>query len=204
MKIFCIAGNYRKHNAEIAMDTPEKPVFFIKPETALLRNNSDFYYPDFSQQIEYETEIVLKICKMGKCVSPKFAHRYYDEIGIGLDITARDLQNDARAKGLPWFLSKGFDGSAPIAPVFIPKDKLGDLRNIDFSLKINDKTVQQGNTADMLFSFDEIVSYISQFVMFKTGDLIYTGTPAGVGPLHIGDFCEAFIGQEKLLEMRVR
>lgn len=204
MKIICIAANYRSHNEEMNFERPAQPVFFIKPETALLRNNSDFYYPDFSKQIEFETEIVVKICKMGKCVSTKFAHRYYEEIGIGLDITARDIQNDARAKGLPWFLSKGFDSSAPISPVFVPKQRFESVQDIDFSLKINGNVVQSGNTRDMLFSIDEIVSYVSQFVTYKTGDLIFTGTPKGVGPLKIGDFCEAFIGQEKLLEMRVK
>ncbi|MBR4441303.1 MAG: fumarylacetoacetate hydrolase family protein [Bacteroidales bacterium] len=204
MKIFCIAANYRKHNEELNFEVPKNPVFFIKPETALLRNNSDFYYPDFSHQIEYETEIVVRISKMGKCISPKFASRYYDEIGIGLDITARDLQNELRAKGLPWFQSKGFDCAAPISPTFLPKEKFASLNDISFSLKINGEVVQSGNTGDMIFSIDDIVSYVSQFVTFKTGDLIFTGTPSGIGELHIGDFAEAFIGDTKLLEMRVK
>ncbi|MCQ2975656.1 MAG: fumarylacetoacetate hydrolase family protein [Bacteroidales bacterium] len=204
MKIFCIAANYRKHNEELNFENSSTPIFFIKPETSLLRNNSDFYYPEFSKQIEYETELVIKICKMGKCIDKKFAHRYYDEIGIGLDITARDLQNEYRKKGLPWFMSKGFDASAPISAEFVNKDTFRDLHNINFNLKINGKIVQSGNTSDMIFDFDDIVSYISQFITLKMGDLIFTGTPAGIGPLNIGDFVEADIEGNKMLEMRVK
>jgi len=203
MKIFCIAGNFKKHNEEISLTGEKSPVFFLKPETALLRNHYDFYIPDFSQQIEYETEIVLKICKLGKCIDKKFANSYYDEITVGLDITARDLQNNFREKGLPWLMSKGFDSSAPVGD-FIPKTEVENLNGINFSLKINGKEAQKGNSSDMIFSFNEIVSYISQFITLKTGDLIFTGTPFGVGKLNIGDKLEGYIQDKKLLEINVK
>ncbi len=203
MKLFCIAANYRKHGEEINLQPEDKPIFFMKPETSLLRNHYDFYIPEFSKQIEYETEIVIKIGKMCKAVSPKFAGRYYDEVTVGLDITARDLQNEYRAKGLPWFLSKGFDMSAPLGD-FVPKSELPSLHDLDFALKINGQVAQSGNTRDMIFSFDQIVSHISQYVTLKQGDLIFTGTPAGVGPLNIGDHLEAEIDGRKLLEIRVK
>lgn len=203
MKIFCLAANYRKHGEEINLQPGQNPIFFSKPETSLLRNHYDFYIPEFSSQIEYETEIVIKIGKMCKAVSPKFAGRYYDEVTVGLDITARDLQNEYRAKGLPWFLSKGFDNSAPLGD-FVPKSEFADLGNINFGLTINGQTAQKGNTADMIFGFDAVVSYISQFITLKQGDLIFTGTPAGVGPLHIGDHLEADIEGRKLLDIKVR
>lgn len=203
MKIFCIAANYRKHNEEINLSPDQTPIMFIKPETALLRNGFDFYIPEFSKQVEYETEIVLKISRVGKCVDKKFAHRYYDQVTVGLDITARDLQTEARQKGLPWFLSKGFDSSSPMGE-FLDLAKVGPIDNIDFSLKINGEVRQQGNTRDMIFHCDEIVSYISQFCMLKQGDYIFTGTPAGVGKLNIGDHLEGFIGQEKVLDTHVK
>ena len=203
MKIFCIAANYPKHNQEIKMQREENPVFFIKPETALLRNHYDFYIPEFSSQVEYETELVIKINKMGKCIDRKFASRYYDEITVGLDITARDVQNEARQKGLPWFLSKGFDSSAPVGD-FVEKTDFDTVNDIDFSLKINGKEVQKGNSKDMIFSCDEIVSYVSQFVTLKTGDLIFTGTPEGVGKLNIGDKLEGFLSDKKVLEINVK
>jgi len=203
MKIFCIAGNYRKHCEEFGMEPEVEPVFFIKPETSLLRNHYDFYIPEFSKQIEYETEIVIKISKLGKAIDRKFASRYYDELTVGLDITARDIQAQSRAKGQPWFLSKGFDSSAPLGD-FVPKTDFADLHNINFGLDINGNTVQSGNTSDMIHDFDAIVSYISQYVTLKTGDLIYTGTPAGVGPLHIGDHLTASIEGHPLLEIKVK
>ena len=203
MKIFCIAANYRKHCDEFGMEPEEKPVFFIKPETSLLRNHYDFYIPEFSQQVEYETEIVIKINKLAKAIDRKFASRYYDELTVGLDITARDIQSESRAKGLPWFLSKGFDSSAPLGD-FVSKTEFQDLHNINFGLDINGNTVQRGNTGDMIHDFDTIVSYISQFVTLKTGDLIFTGTPAGVGPLHIGDHLTANIEGRPLLEIKVK
>jgi len=185
------------------MKPEPEPIFFIKPETALLRNHYDFYIPEFSQQVEYETEIVIKISKLGKAIDRKFASRYYDEITVGLDITARDIQARCREKGLPWFLSKGFDCSAPLGD-FVSKNEFQDLNNINFGLKINGDTVQSGNTGDMINDFDTIVSYISQYVTLKTGDLIFTGTPAGVGPLHIGDHLVADIEGRPLLEIKVK
>lgn len=203
MKIFCIAANYRKHNEEIKMNAEAVPVMFLKPETALLRNHYDFYIPDFSNQIEYETELVLKISKMGKCIDEKFASRYYDQITVGLDITARDLQNEAREKGLPWLLCKGFDSSAPMGD-FVDKNNYDTINDIDFSLKINGNEVQHGNTKNMIFNCDKIVSYISQFVTLKVGDLIMTGTPEGVGKLNIGDHLEGFIKDQQVLDIHVK
>jgi len=203
MKIFCIAANYKKHNEEIKMNAEAVPVMFLKPETALLRNHYDFYIPDFSNQIEYETELVLKISKMGKCIDEKFASRYYDQITVGLDITARDLQNEAREKGLPWLLCKGFDSSAPMGD-FVDKNNYDTINDIDFSLKINGNEVQHGNTKNMIFNCDKIVSYISQFVTLKVGDIIMTGTPEGVGKLNIGDHLEGFIKDQQVLDIHVK
>lgn len=203
MKIICLAANYRKHGEEIGLLPESQPVFFMKPETSLLRNHYDFYIPDFSSQIEYETEVVIKISKICKAVSRQFASRYYDEITVGLDITARDIQQNCRQKGLPWLLSKGFDSSAPLGD-FVSKADLPPLASLDFALKINGKLAQIGNTRDMIFGFDEIVSSISQHITLKQGDLIYTGTPAGVGPLNIGDYLEAELDGRKLLEIKVK
>jgi len=203
MKIFCMAANYRKHGEEIGLVPQENPSLFLKPETSLLRNHYDFYIPDFSSRVEYETEIVVKIGKMGKAIDKRFASRYYDEITVGLDITARDLQNDFRSKGLPWFLSKGFDQSAPIGD-FVPKTDFESLNNLNFCLKCNGNVVQSGNTADMIFGIDDIIAYISQFVTLKVGDLIFTGTPVGVGPLHIGDHLCGEIEGRTLLEIKVK
>ncbi len=203
MKIFCIAANYRRHNVEIGMEEEPEPVFFMKPETSLLRNHNDFYIPDFSRRIEYETEIVVRICKMGKSIDRKFASRYYDAVTVGLDITARDIQALSRSKGLPWFVSKGFDSSAPLGD-FVSKSEFHNLGDIDFGLSINGEPVQQGNTKDMIYDFDTLVSHISKYVTLKTGDLIYTGTPAGVGPLKIGDHLVADIEGRPLLEIKVK
>ena len=185
------------------MEPEEEPVFFIKPETSLLRNHYDFYLPEFSQQVDYETEVVIKISKLGKAIDRKFASRYYDELTVGLDITARDIQAKSRAKGQPWFLSKGFDSSAPLGD-FVPKSEFQDINNLNFRLDINGITVHSGNTKDMINGFDALVSYISQFVTLKTGDLIFTGTPVGVGPLHIGDHLAASIEGRTLLELKVK
>lgn len=203
MKIFCVAANYPKHNAELNFKKPENPVFFLKPETSYLRNNSDFYIPDFAQNFEYEAEIVVRICKLGKAVPVNFAHKYYDAITVGLDITARDLQKKYMDQGLPWFLSKGFDNAAPVGD-FVPLSDFDNIDNINFSLDVNQKRVQTGCTSDMIFKVDEIVSYISQFVTYKTGDLIFTGTPAGVGPLKIGDVCRGFINDKSVLNINVK
>ncbi|MCK5368793.1 MAG: fumarylacetoacetate hydrolase family protein [Cyclobacteriaceae bacterium] len=203
MKILAIGRNYTAHIEELNNERPDEPVIFTKPETALLQKNAPFYYPDFSSNIHYEVEIVLRICKHGKYIDKKFAHNYFDAIGVGIDFTARDLQDKARAKGLPWDLSKGFNGSAPISK-FIDKTEFTDIKNLDFSLKLDGEQKQHGNTSLMLFKFEEIISYISKFIMLKKGDIIFTGTPKGVGPIAIGNKLEAFIENEKLLEVEIK
>ncbi|MEM6526225.1 MAG: fumarylacetoacetate hydrolase family protein [Bacteroidota bacterium] len=203
MKIIAIGRNYAEHINELNNERPDEPVIFTKPDTAVLKNNAPFYYPHFSKNIHYEVELVLKIGKEGKNIEEKFAAKYYDEIGIGIDFTARDLQKKAKEKGLPWALAKGFNGSAPISR-FITKDKLGELDNINFSLEVNGKIRQSGNTSMMLFSFDYIISYLSQFFTLKKGDLIFTGTPAGVGPIAVGQRLTAFIENEKFLEFEIK
>lgn len=182
---------------------PTEPVFFLKPDTALIRDDQPFYYPDFSKDIHHEVELVLKINKAGKNIDPAFAHRYYDEIGIGIDFTARDIQAKCKEKGLPWEKAKAFDGAAPLGR-FIPKKELPDPAGIRFHLAVNGKEVQKGNTKDLLFSFDAVVAYVSKFFTLKTGDLIYTGTPEGVGPVNIGDKLEAWIEDKKLLSFDVK
>ncbi len=203
MKILCIGKNYAAHIEEMKSERPDEPVIFTKPETALLLNNAPFYYPGFSNDIHYEVEIILKINRNGKYIEPRFAHKYFDEIGIGIDLTARDLQSKAKEKGWPWALSKGFNGSAPISK-FIPKNKYNNLKDLSFSLKLDGEIRQQGNTGYMLFSFEEIISYISKFIWLKEGDIIFTGTPEGVGPVQIGNVLEAFIEDEKMLEVEVK
>lgn len=203
MKIICIGRNYVEHIQELNSAMPSAPVFFLKPDTALLIRNRPFYYPSFSKEIHHEVELVLKICKVGKNIQTHFAHSYYDEITLGFDLTARDLQDIAKQKGLPWALSKGFDQSAPLGK-FLPKENFPEPGNIDFHLDINGKTVQKGNSGLMLFSFDAIISYVSQFMTLRTGDLIFTGTPSGVGPIHIGDKMEAYLEGEKVLSCLVR
>lgn len=204
MKIICIGRNYIDHAKELNNPVPENPVFFLKPDTALVRRNRPFYYPDFSEDIHYECELVLKINKLGKNIHKKFAHTYYNEIGIGIDFTARDLQSKAKAKGLPWEIAKAFDASAPLSMEFIKKDAFHDLNNISFRLDKNGETVQEGNSGDMIFDFDEIISYLSIFFTLKTGDLIFTGTPAGVGAVKVGDELEGYIGDELLLKCKVK
>ncbi|MCX6306951.1 MAG: fumarylacetoacetate hydrolase family protein [Bacteroidetes bacterium] len=203
MKIICIGRNYADHIRELNNSTPASPVFFLKPDTALLIRNRPFYYPPFSANIHYEAELVLKICKTGKNIQERFAHTYYDEIGIGLDMTARDLQDDAKTKGLPWAVAKGFDQSAPIGR-FLPKPQLPDVKNITFHLCLNGITVQQGNSGMMIQGFDDIIASISTFMTIRTGDLIFTGTPAGVGPVKVGDKLEAWIEGEKLLSCLIK
>ncbi len=195
--------NYRKHAAELGTSVPTEPVIFMMPETALITRNLPFFYPDFSNEIHHEVELVLKINRLGKNIPEKFANRYYNEIGIGIDFTARDLQRKAVAAGLPWTISKGFDGAAPIGN-FVSKTELGDLNNIGFSLEKNGQLVQQGNSADMIFSFDALIAYASKFFTLKIGDLIFTGTPVGVGPVQIGDNLVAKIGDRELLNFNVK
>ena len=203
MKIICIGLNYRKHALEMGRPFPAEPVVFLKPDSAILKNNKPFFLPGFSSMIQYETEIVIKISKLGKGISAKYAHRYYNEITIGIDITARDIQNRNSAAGMPWELSKGFDGAAPLGK-FVPVNSLKDINNIDFRLEINSKIVQQGNTSDMIFSINEIIEYVSQYFTLKTGDLIFTGTPSGVGPLKKNDNLVAFLGNAPLLDFLIK
>jgi len=192
-----------EHARELKNPVPEKPVFFLKPDSALVIRNRPFFYPDFSKDVHHEIEVVLKISKVGRSVEEKFAHRYFNEIALGVDFTARDLQSEAKKKGLPWEIAKGFDYSAPISE-FLPLDNFEDPGNINFSLQINGEERQKGNTKDMIFSFSRIISYVSQFMTLKTGDFIYTGTPAGVGPVKIGDHLEGFLEDKKLLNFRVK
>jgi acylpyruvate hydrolase len=203
MKIICIGRNYAEHAKEMNAPVPTEPVLFLKPETALLQKNLPFYYPEFSKEIHHEVELVLLISKMGRHIEPMFANRYYDEIGIGIDFTARDLQAKCKEKGLPWETSKAFDHSAPIGK-FLPKSRFPLMDDIHFHLDVNGNKVQQGDTKDLLFSFDKIIAYASKFFTLKKGDMIFTGTPAGVGPVKIGDRLEAYIGQEKLLDFEIK
>jgi acylpyruvate hydrolase len=203
MKIIAIGRNYAAHIEELKNERPADPVVFLKPDTALLKNNAPFYHPDFSSNIHHEVELVLKISKEGKYIQPQFANRYFNEIGIGIDFTARDLQDECKSKGLPWEIAKGFNGSAPIG-LFMPVSEFPDLKNIDFHLKINQHVRQQGNTKMMLFDFATIIAYVSKFFTLKKGDLIFTGTPAGVGKVEIGDQLEAFIGNQKLLDFEIK
>ncbi|MCH7514917.1 MAG: fumarylacetoacetate hydrolase family protein [Bacteroidetes bacterium] len=203
MKILAIGRNYVAHIKELNNEIPADPVIFSKPETALLRNNAPFYYPGFSTDIHYEVEIVLKMCKQGKNISEKFAHIYYDEIGIGIDFTARDIQGKAKKKGLPWVIAKGFDGAAPISH-FIPKSDFKDLSNINFSLSLDGEIKQKGNTKLMIYSFNYIIAYISKFITLNKGDLIFTGTPEGVGPIQIGNILVACIEDKKMLQVKIK
>lgn len=203
MKIIAIGRNYIDHAKELNNPIPKEPVFFLMPETALIRKNQPFFYPDFSKDIHYEVELVLKINKLGKNIAEKFAHRYYDEIGIGIDFTARDVQAQLKQKGLPWEKAKAFDGAAPLGK-FLPKADFEDVNNIHFSLDKNGERVQAGNAKDMIFSFDAIIAHVSQYFTLKIGDLIFTGTPAGVGPVKIGDELVAGIEDKKLLKVQIR
>ena len=191
MKIFCIGRNYLEHAKELNNAVPTKPLIFMKPPTALLLENKPFYYPEFTKNLHHEIEVVLKISKNGKAIQPEFAHRYYDKIGLGIDFTARDVQDDLKAKGQPWEIAKGFDNSAVLSDFVDLKDF--DKTNISFQLHKNGEIVQKGTTKDLIFSFDTVVSYISQFFTLQQGDLIYTGTPEGVGAVKIGDKLEGFL-----------
>ncbi len=203
MKIICIGRNYAAHIAELNNEKPDEPVIFTKPDTALLKNNESFYYPEYSKDIHYEVELVLRISKEGKYIEEKFAKNYFDAIALGIDFTARDLQGKAKAKGLPWALAKGFNGSAPISS-FLPVDMFEDLKNINFSLNVNQELKQAGNTSMMLYDFEYIIAYISQFITLKTGDYIFTGTPEGVGPVVIGDKLQGFIEDRLMFDFEVK
>jgi 2-keto-4-pentenoate hydratase/2-oxohepta-3-ene-1,7-dioic acid hydratase in catechol pathway len=203
MKIIAIGRNYAEHAKELNNPVPGVPVIFMKPDTALLRENKPFYHPDFSEDIHHEIEIVLKICKEGKNISEKFAANYFDEIALGVDFTARDIQARHKEKGLPWELAKSFDNSAPVG-VFLPKTQFANLRNLSFRLDVNGQTRQQGNTSFMLFSFEYIIAFVSKYFTLKKGDLIFTGTPQGVSKVNIGDRLEGYIEEQKMLDFYVK
>lgn len=203
MKIVCIGLNYMDHIREMNNPIPEVPVFFFKPDSAIIKNNKPFYYPDFTKDLHYELEVVLKVNRLGRSISEKFAHRYFDEIGLGIDFTARDLQRQCKDKGMPWEISKAFDGSAPISE-FVSKEKFANLNNLKFKLEKNDVVVQRGSTSDLIFNFDKIISYVSKFVTLRTGDLIFTGTPVGVGPVKIGDRLKGYLEDELMLDFNIK
>lgn len=205
MKIFAVGMNYIQHNKELdgTLYKPEAPVIFTKADSALLKDHKPFFIPDWSKQVDYETEIVVRICRLGKSIPERFAHRYYDAVTVGIDFTARDIQKPMREKGLPWDLFKGFDGSAAIGE-WIPVEKFRSVQALHFHLDINGKTVQEGCTSDMLFRIDEIIAYISRFFTLKTGDILYTGTPAGIGPVHIDDHLEGYLEDRKVLEFNCK
>ena len=203
MKIFCIGRNYVDHAKELNNPVPKQPMVFSKYPTALLHKGKPFFYPEFSENIHYEAEVVLKMCRNGKYIQEEFAHKYFEEITIGIDFTARDLQSKLKEKGHPWEIAKSFNGSAPIGQ-FIPLDSLEDSKNIHFDLKKNGEAVQIGETKDLIFPFSKLIAHISQFFLIGKGDLIFTGTPAGVGPVVIGDYLEGSIEGERLLQCEVR
>ena len=203
MKIICIGRNYAKHVSELGNTLPPEPLFFLKPETAIQPKGHPFFIPDFSKNIHYEVELVIKINKTGKHIEECFAHKYYSQIGLGVDFTARDIQKECQIKGLPWEKAKGFDGSAQISSTFIDKSKL-KISDIKFSLLKNKKEVQKGNSKDMLFNFDQIITHLSKIYTLKIGDLIYTGTPAGVGPVKAGDILKGFIGEQEMFKVVVK
>jgi 2-keto-4-pentenoate hydratase/2-oxohepta-3-ene-1,7-dioic acid hydratase in catechol pathway len=203
VKIICIGRNYLEHARELNNPPPEAPIFFLKHEGCLVRHNRPFFLPDFSDNIHYELELVVRINHLGKKIEKRFGHRYYDEIGLGIDFTARDLQQKAREQGLPWEISKAFDNAAPVSQL-LPLEKSADIQDLHFYLDLNGRTVQKGHTKDMIFSIDELISHVSQYMTLKTGDLIFTGTPEGVGPVKIDDHLEAYLEGQKMLDFFVR
>ncbi|UEG51963.1 fumarylacetoacetate hydrolase family protein [Mucilaginibacter daejeonensis] len=203
MKIIAIGRNYAEHAKELNNPVPTTPVIFMKPDTALLKDNKPFYHPDFSQDVHHEIELVLKISKEGKHISEKFASGYFDEIGLGIDFTARDIQARHKERGLPWELAKGFDGSAPISE-FLPKEQFGDLYDLNLKLDVNGQTRQNGNTKDLLFSFEKLIAFVSQYITLKKGDLIFTGTPEGVAAVKQGDHLQGYLNEHKLLDFYVK
>ncbi len=203
MKIFCIGRNYAKHAKELGNDVPSDPIVFMKPPTALLVNNKPFYYPDFSADIHYECELVIKIGKNGKSIAPRFAKNYIKEVALGIDFTARDLQQKLKEKGHPWEIAKGFNGSAVISN-FVPIDQFEDYNNINFHLLKNGEKVQVGNSKDMIFEIEKLIVHLSKYFLLHQGDYIYTGTPAGVGPVQIGDFLEGFLEGKKMFQCRIK
>ena len=203
MKIFCVGRNYAAHAAELGNEVPDEPVIFMKPKSALLQPHTPFYYPEFTNELHYECELVLRISKNGKYIQEKFAGKYYDAITTGIDFTARDIQNELKEKGLPWEIAKGFDGSAPLSK-FISLNELENRENIRFHLELNGKTVQKGESQHMIFSVDRLIAYVSQFISLKMGDVIFTGTPSGVGPVKIGDRLTGYIEDRKMLDFLVK
>ncbi|MNK00904.1 Fumarylpyruvate hydrolase [compost metagenome] len=203
MKIIAIGRNYAEHAKELSNPIPDSPVIFLKPDTAALKDNKPFYIPDFSSDIHYELEVVLKISKEGKHISEKFAHKYYEELGLGIDFTARDIQTAHKAKGLPWELAKAFDNSAAISS-FVPKTEFENIYDLPFELKINGSSRQNGNTKRMIFSYEKIIAFVSRYITLKKGDLIFTGTPEGVGQVHQGDKLEAWLQGKQLLDFDIK
>lgn len=203
MKIICIARNYVEHAKELNNDVPTKPVIFMKPKNAVLLPEKPLYYPEFTDDLQYECEVVVKICKNGKYIQERFAHKYYNEVTVGIDFTARDLQKELKEKGHPWELAKAFDASAAVGD-FLPLNEGVDLNDLDFELKKNDETVQSANTKDMIFNINQIIEYVSQFITINIGDLIFTGTPAGVGQVNVYDKLEGYISGQKLLHVDIR
>ncbi len=203
MKFICIGRNYAAHIAELQHEVPENPVFFLKPESALTRSNRPFFLPDFSDQVDYETEVLVKINRLGKCIQEKYAHLYYEEIGLGVDFTARDIQRQCIEHGDPWEIAKAFDGAAVVGS-FLPKSRFSDVQDLHFHLMLNGERVQQGHTRDMLFPIDRIIAYVSRFMTLKTGDIIFTGTPVGVGSVKINDHLQGYLEDHKLFDFRVK
>ena len=205
MKIFAIGMNYPEHNKALngALSKPEEPVIFTKADSALLKDHKPFFIPDHLGNIEYEAELVVRICRLGKTISERFAHRYYDAVTVGIDFTARDLQAKLKAAGRPWELCKGFDGAAALGE-WVPVDKFRDIQDIRFHLDINGQTVQEGCSSDMLYKVDEIIAYISRYFTLKTGDILYTGCPSGCGPVHIDDHLEGYLEDRKVLEFNCK
>ena len=205
MKIIAVGMNYAQHNLELGhKETNKEPVIFMKLDSALLREGKPFFLPDFSSDMQYEAEVVVHICRLGKCIAPRFAHRYYDAVTVGIDFTARDLQSRFRAGGLPWELSKCFDGSAAVGS-FVPLEQVGgDVQQLDFHLDIDGRTVQQGHTADMLHRVDDLIAHVSRFMTLKMGDLLFTGTPAGVGPVAVGQHLQGYLGEGQVLDFYIR
>lgn len=204
MKIICIGRNYAEHIKELNHERPENPLFFIKPDSAILQRGQPFFYPDFSTEIDYELEVVVRINRLGKNIQPKFAYKYYNEVALGIDFTARDLQRQAINKGNPWTMAKGFDDSAVVSE-FVPLSEVGKgIQELNFELRKNDTMVQHGYTGNMIFGIDELIAYVSQFMTLKIGDYIFTGTPAGVGSIQIGDVLEGFLENQPMLKCRIK
>lgn len=204
MKIICIGRNYVNHAKELGNDVPKEPIFFLKPDSAILPKKQPLFYPDFTKDLHYEVEIVVRINRLGKHIEERFANKYYNEIGLGIDFTARDIQQECKEKGLPWEKAKSFDGSAVLGSKYLKVNEIENLGDLNFSLKKNGELVQQGNTSEMLFKIDEIIAYISRFYTLKIGDLIFTGTPSGVGPVNINDNLEGFIEDQKLINLLIK